>query len=136
MGREATPSPPLPRGRLSGTSRRSSAMSPLTSSRRWRPLPPLPPWRRPTSFPTAMVSEVDTDGDGEINLEEFLLMMAKKENDNDEIRAAFEIFDKDHDGFISPTELRTVMESLGEVLSEEDIDVMMKGADQNGDGQV
>ena len=84
----------------------------------------------------AMVSEVDTDGDGEINFEEFLLMMAKKENDNDEIRAAFEIFDKNHDGFISPTELRTVMESLGEVLSEEDIDVMMKGADQNGDGQV
>ena len=85
----------------------------------------------------AMVSEVDADGDGEINFEEFLMMMAKKENsDNDEIRAAFEIFDKNQDGFISPTELRTVMESLGEVLTEADIETMMKGADQNGDGQV
>ena len=86
----------------------------------------------------AMVSDVDTDGDGEINFEEFLMMMARKENtDNDEIRAAFEIFDKNQDGFISRTELRTVMESLGEEqLTEEDIDTMMKGADQNGDGQV
>lgn len=85
----------------------------------------------------AMVSEVDADEDGEINFEEFLMMMAKKENsDNDEIRAAFEIFDKNQDGFISPTELRTVMESLGEVLTEADIETMMKGADQNGDGQV
>ena len=85
----------------------------------------------------AMVSEVDVDGDGEINFEEFLTMMAKKENsENDEIKAAFEIFDKNQDGFISPTELRTVMESLGEVLTEADIDTMMKGADENGDGQV
>ena len=86
----------------------------------------------------AMVSDVDTDGDGEINFEEFLMMMARKENtDNDEIRAAFAIFDKNQDGFISRTELRTVMESLGEEqLTEEDIDTMMKGADQNGDGQV
>merc|ERR1712210_81153 len=62
--RGATPSPPLPRGRLSGTSRRSSAMSPLTSSRRWRPLPPLPPWRRPTSFPTVRSSPSATRGSG------------------------------------------------------------------------
>merc|ERR1719222_1025745 len=64
LSRGATPSPPLPRGRLSGTSRRSSAMSPLTSSRRWRPLPPLPPWRRPTSFPTGRSSPLATRGSG------------------------------------------------------------------------
>merc|ERR1712198_169718 len=60
----ATPSPPPPRGRLSGISRRSSAMSPLTSSRRWRPLPPLPPWRRPTSFLTDRSSPLATRGSG------------------------------------------------------------------------
>merc|ERR1711883_4194 len=48
MGRGATPSPPLPRGRLSVTSRRSSATLPWTSSRRCPPLPPPPPWRSAT----------------------------------------------------------------------------------------
>merc|ERR1711872_292432 len=55
MGRSslsvATPSPPLLSVRLLGTSRRSCAMSPLTSSRRCPPLLPPPPWRSPMSFP-------------------------------------------------------------------------------------
>merc|ERR1711911_541583 len=47
-----TPSPPPLSARLSVTSRRSSATSPLTSSRRCPlPLPP-PPSRSPMSFPT------------------------------------------------------------------------------------
>merc|ERR1712078_839888 len=40
-------------GRLSVTSRRSSAMSPLTSSRRCPPPLPPPPSKSPMSFPTA-----------------------------------------------------------------------------------
>merc|ERR1712038_84926 len=59
----ATPSPPPPRGRLSVTSRRSSATSPWTSSRRC-PLPPPPPWRSPTSCPTARSSPSATRGSG------------------------------------------------------------------------
>merc|ERR1719464_1466425 len=47
------PSPPPLSARLSVTSRRSSAMSPLTSSRRCPPLLPPPPSRSPMSFPTA-----------------------------------------------------------------------------------
>merc|ERR1711962_1036285 len=62
--RGATPSPPLPRGRLSGTSRRSCATLPWTSSRRWLPPPPPPPWRSPMSFPTARRSPSATRGSG------------------------------------------------------------------------
>merc|ERR1712226_32029 len=62
--RGATPSPPLPRGRLSVTSRRSCATSPWTSSRRCPPPPPPPPWRSPTSFPTARSSPSATRGSG------------------------------------------------------------------------
>merc|ERR1712243_502798 len=52
----ATPSPPLLSVRLSVTSRRSSAMLPLTSSRRCPlPLPP-PPLRSLMNFPTARSS--------------------------------------------------------------------------------
>merc|ERR1712048_660380 len=54
--REVTLSPPLPRERLSETSRRSCAMSPLTSSRRCPPLLPPPPSRSPMSFPTVRSS--------------------------------------------------------------------------------
>merc|ERR1711944_266290 len=53
-----------PRGRLSVTSRRSCAMSPLTLSRRCPLLPPPPPWRSLTSFPTARSSPSATRGSG------------------------------------------------------------------------
>merc|ERR1719350_30618 len=62
--RGATPSPPPPRGRLSVTSRRSSATLPWTSSRRCPLLPPPPPWRSPTSCPTARSSPSATRGSG------------------------------------------------------------------------
>merc|ERR1711970_615792 len=56
----ATLSPPPLSARLSVTSRRSSAMLPLTSSRRCPlPLPP-PPSRSPMSFPTARSSPLAT----------------------------------------------------------------------------
>merc|ERR1712107_725834 len=64
MGRGATLSPPPPRGRSSGTSRRSCATSPWTLSRRWPPLPPPAPSRSPTSFPTARRSPSATRGSG------------------------------------------------------------------------
>merc|ERR1712051_177216 len=49
-------SPPPLSARLSVTSRRSFAMLPLTSSKRWPlPLPP-PPSRSPMSFPTVKSS--------------------------------------------------------------------------------
>merc|ERR1711920_609525 len=54
--REVTLSPPLPRERLSVTSRRSCAMLPLTSSRRCPPLLPPPPLRSPMNFPTVRSS--------------------------------------------------------------------------------
>merc|ERR1712110_985012 len=57
-----TLSPPPLSARLSVTSRKSSAMSPLTSSKKWPPLLPPPPSRSPTSFPTAKSSPLATRG--------------------------------------------------------------------------
>merc|ERR1712025_1107864 len=51
-----TLSPPLLSVRLSVTSRRNSAMLPLTSSKKWLLLLPPPPWRSPMSFPTVKLS--------------------------------------------------------------------------------
>merc|ERR1712064_62241 len=58
--REATLSPPPLSVRLSVTSRRSSAMLPLTSSRRCPPLLPPPPLRSPMSFPMVRSSPLET----------------------------------------------------------------------------
>lgn len=48
----------------------------------------------------------------------------------------FRVFDKNNDGLISSNELRHVMTSLGERLTEEEVDDMIKEADLDGDGQV
>ncbi|XP_047503288.1 calmodulin-A-like isoform X4 [Pieris napi] len=86
-----------------------------------------------------MVKEVDQDGNGTIEFNEFLQMMSKKMrggDGEDELREAFRVFDKNNDGLISSVELRHVMTNLGERLSEEEVDDMIREADLDGDGMV
>ncbi|KAG0547651.1 hypothetical protein BDA96_01G098500 [Sorghum bicolor] len=86
-----------------------------------------------------MMSEVDTDGNGIIDFQEFLSLIARKMKDGDgdeELREAFEVLDKDQNGFISPIELRTVMTNLGEKMTDEEVEQMIREADTDGDGQV
>ncbi|XP_062214630.1 calmodulin-like protein 4 isoform X3 [Phragmites australis] len=87
-----------------------------------------------------MMSEVDTDGNGIIDFQEFLSLIARKMKDGDgdeeELKEAFEVLDKDKNGFISPTELRMVMTNLGEQMTDEEVEQMIKEADTDGDGQV
>lgn len=66
-------------------------------------------------------------------------MMAKKMKDSDseeELREAFKVFDRDGNGSISAAELRHVMTNLGEKLTDEEVDEMIREADLDGDGQV
>jgi calmodulin len=86
-----------------------------------------------------MINEVDADCSGTIEFSEFLNLMAKKMKDTDteeELVEAFKVFDKDSNGFISAVELKHVMTNLGEKLSDEEIDDMVKEADFDGDGQI
>ncbi|KAI5587558.1 hypothetical protein POPTR_005G052800v4 [Populus trichocarpa] len=86
-----------------------------------------------------MISEVDVDGNGTIEFGEFLNLMARKMRENDaaeELKEAFKVFDKDQDGYISPNELRHVMINLGEQLTDEELEQMIREADLDGDGQV
>jgi len=86
-----------------------------------------------------MIDEVDADGNGTIDFNEFLDLMAHKMKDLDsdeELREAFKVFDKDQNGYISAAELRHVMINLGEKLTEEEVQLMIKEADTDGDGQV
>ncbi len=46
------------------------------------------------------------------------------------------MFDKDGNGFISAAELRHIMTNLGEKLTDEEVDEMIREADVDGDGQI
>lgn len=96
--------------------------------------------KRPRQINSPLVSiQVDADGNGTIDFPEFLTMMARKMKDTDseeEILEAFKVFDKDGNGFISAAELRHIMTNLGEKLTDEEVDEMIREADIDGDGQI
>jgi Ca2+-binding EF-hand superfamily protein len=105
-----------------------------------------------------IVVKFDSNGDGLIDFEEFCLLtceslgggvgkkedgVGSKEDELEELEAnlkeAFEVFDKDKDGFISVEELALVLSSLGlrdgNKINEECIEMISK-VDVDGDGMV
>ncbi|KAJ9682352.1 hypothetical protein PVL29_018299 [Vitis rotundifolia] len=86
-----------------------------------------------------MMDEIDVDGNGTIEFGEFLNLMARKMKESEaeeELKEAFKVFDKDQDGYISANELRNVMFNLGEALTDEEAEQMIREADFDGDGKV
>ncbi|KAL5702171.1 hypothetical protein ACHQM5_027418 [Ranunculus cassubicifolius] len=86
-----------------------------------------------------MISEADPNGNGTIEFDDFLRLIARKMKEVDadeELKEAFRVFDKDQDGYISASELREVMMELGEVLTDEEVQQMVREADLDGDGYV
>ena len=50
-----------------------------------------------------MIKQLDEDGSGTVDFPEFLIMMAKKMNEDDrkeDLKQAFDVFDENNDGFI------------------------------------
>lgn len=86
-----------------------------------------------------MIREVDSNNSGNISFDEFLKLMVSKliksECDEDLIEA-FQVFDREGNGLISAQELRHVMTNLGEKLTPEEADEMIREADVDGDGQI
>lgn len=95
-----------------------------------------------------MIRNVDVDGSGTVDFNEFLKMMSRstafrrqdsefnRRHEEDEMRQAFRIFDIDDNGYIDARELKMTMCNLGEDLSDKDVKKMMKLADKNGDGKI
>ncbi|MCJ1454382.1 Calmodulin [Mycoblastus sanguinarius] len=70
---------------------------------------------------------------------EFATVMAQKLKSTDteaELRAAFNVFDRDGNGTINKEELVQIMKSIGEGFTDEEIEEMMKEADKDGNGTI
>lgn len=86
-----------------------------------------------------MINEVDADGNNTIDLPKFLQFMARNMKDTDieeELIKTFKVYDRDGDGLISAIELRRVMTDLGEKLTDEEVDEMIREADVDGDCHI
>lgn len=86
-----------------------------------------------------MISEVDNDGSGSIEFPEFLQLMAKKMNDTDteqEIKDAFKVFDEHARGYITVDELKDIMSTLGEKLTDEETEEMIKYSHVDEEGHI
>lgn len=88
-----------------------------------------------------IVKEFDPDGSTLISFDTFLTIVAKKNNSVTvkELQEAFKVFDLDGNGYISGAELHEVMftlAALGEKLSREEVDDLIKEADLDDDGRL
>ncbi|GMI69388.1 CALMODULIN LIKE 7, ROOT HAIR SPECIFIC 1 [Hibiscus trionum] len=90
---------------------------------------------------TQMVERIDVNGDMCIDIDEFselyqTIMDSKDEEEN--MKGAFNVFDRNGDGYISVDKLRSVLESMGlkQGKAMEDCKRMITKVDLDGDGRV
>ena len=53
-----------------------------------------------------------------------------------ELKKAFEVMDANKDGEVTKDELKSLLKGLGEDVTDEVVDEMIKIADENGDGKI
>ena len=94
----------------------------------------------------ALMKELDKDGDGTIDIEEFLDKVGSGSKRDvihkalvrrSGIRRAFKKYDKDENGYITIDEFRRVVEDkYSSKVSSKELSKLMKAADRNGDGKL
>ena len=91
-----------------------------------------------------MLNEDDKDENlqeekNDLTFKEFLNLMNNKSRDDDlrrELKEAFKILDKDGHGLIDITELKEVMLSFGENLAPDELEILLRIADDDNDGYI
>lgn len=85
------------------------------------------------------IEAVDGDGSGTVDFEEFLALMAKKTKeaeDEQELREAFRVFDKNNRGVIDVSDLKVIFNALDPDMADEEIDQIISEVDEDGSGTV
>jgi len=86
-----------------------------------------------------MIALVDVDGNGLVDFKEFIHLMDNNcliQNEDDEMKNLFHMFDANKDGYITEKEIKNMMKNLGEKVRKKDVRKMMKEADLNKDGKI
>ena len=86
-----------------------------------------------------MIQDIDKDGDGDVNFDEFLEMMTSRlagSDTKEDIQKIFELFDDDMTGYISLQNLKRVAIELGENMDDAELLEMIERADMDKDGQI
>ena len=86
-----------------------------------------------------MIKDIDKDGSGAIDFDEFLDMMTAKMSDKDtkeDINKVFKLFDDDTSGKISMKNLKRVARELGETMNDAELQEMIDRADTDQDGEI
>ena len=87
----------------------------------------------------SMISNVDASGDGEVDFEEFVMLMEKQINNlgEDPVLLAFRDLDKNDDGKITNQEFRYFLTHVGENLfTDEEVDALFKDCDLKEDDEL
>ncbi|XP_008241453.1 PREDICTED: caltractin [Prunus mume] len=88
---------------------------------------------------TQMIADVDKDGSGAIDFDEFVHMMTAKIGERDtkeELMKAFHLIDQDNNGKISAADIKNIAKDLGENFNDREIQEMIEEADRDRDGEV
>nr|AYA58204.1 troponin C [Teleogryllus emma] len=89
-----------------------------------------------------IIDEVDEDGSGQLEFEEFVTLSARFliEEDSEalekELKEAFRLYDKEGNGYITTSVLREILKELDDKLTNEELDMMIEEIDTDGSGTV
>lgn len=81
----------------------------------------------------AVINDLDGDGDKLIDFQDFLELMKKDVNGDEDLRLAFQMFELERD-CLTPKGLQTMLSRLGDKRSYEECKAMIRAFDTDGNG--